>query len=436
MNILFFTPCLKASAIGRVSSLVVAELQRLNHKVFVVRTENPTLFDRPSHEYGTRLIGWNQTNQIREKSKISDLIIYQVGDNFMFHQGCVEWLPIIPGLISLHDNFLGHLFWSFSEIIGRPRANDILANFYGDKVAQGFFNHADSASFINYASEVAPMTEWIAGMASGVIVHSTWAMDRIIAACNGPVEVVSLPYDAPYLKINHGNINKFNNLVETDDYFVVLTIGHVNTNKRHSSIIEAIGSSSLLRERVCFRIVGAVEKATAETLRMLADKLDVRLVITGEVDNIQLASEIHEADAMCCLRWPALEAASASTIEAMLYGKPVIVTDTGFYRDLPDDCVLKISPHHEVPSLRAALEHLAGSPAECNAMAKLAKRYASATFRADYYAERIVAMKSKIDQTKLISNAAQEISLTLTRWGGLETLSIIESISNPLVIFR
>jgi hypothetical protein len=45
-------------------------------------------------------------------------------------------------------------------------------------------------------------------------------------------------------------------------------------------------------------------------------------------------------------------------------------------------------------------------------------------------------MKSKIDQTKLISNAAQEIYLTLTRWGGLETLSIIESISNPLVIFR
>jgi glycosyltransferase involved in cell wall biosynthesis len=316
--------------------------------------------------------------------------------------------------------------------MGRARAKELLTQFYGEKVAMRFFDHPDSLSFINFASEAAPMTEWVAAMATGVIVHSSWALDRIASACPGPVEVVPLPYDAPYSE----DVFQDDNLRHEGNDVVILTIGHVNTNKRHASVIEAIGSSALLRERMLFRIVGAIEPAMAEGLRAKAEHLGVRVTITGEVDSQQLAAEIHGADAMCCLRWPALEAASASTIEAMLYGKPAIVTDTGFYRDLPDDCVLKISPHDEIASLRTALELLAQAPEERVAMGALARRYAASTFRADRYAERIAAMKSRIDQSRIIADAGQIFSGALARWGGRGAPELIEPIAKPLVIFR
>lgn len=432
MKILFFTPCLKTSAIGRVSSLVVGELVRQGHDVAVVRAEDTTLFSQPIHPIAVDVLTWDSQKAIRAKAKDADIVVYQIGNHYSFHRGCIEWLQEIPGVISLHDNFLGHLFWSCAEVMGRARAKELLTQFYGEKVAMRFFDHPDSLSFINFASEAAPMTEWVAAMATGVIVHSSWALDRIASACPGPVEVVPLPYDAPYSE----DVFQDDNLRHEGNDVVILTIGHVNTNKRHASVIEAIGSSALLRERMLFRIVGAIEPAMAEGLRAKAEHLGVRVTITGEVDSQQLAAEIHGADAMCCLRWPALEAASASTIEAMLYGKPAIVTDTGFYRDLPDDCVLKISPHDEIASLRTALELLAQAPEERVAMGALARRYAASTFRADRYAERIAAMKSRIDQSRIIADAGQIFSGALARWGGRGAPELIEPIAKPLVIFR
>lgn len=431
MKILFFTPTVLASAIGRVSNLVVSELQQLGHEVVVVRSEDPAFFESPTHPFSCQMVPWNSTEQVRQLAAQSELVMYQVGNHYPYHRGCLEWLPSIPGLVSMHDNFLGHLFWSWSERIGRPQALELLGALYGSDVAHRFFDHADSTSFIAYASEAAPMTEWMASMASAVIVHSSWAMNRISRACPGPVEVVPLPYDAPYLdnperKDQSGN----------GERVIALTIGHVNHNKRYTSVIEAIGTSSLLRSSLSYRIVGSIEPAMAEELQLLADQLEVTIIITGAVDDRHLAEEIHNADVMCCLRWPALEAASASTIEAMLYGKPAVVMDTGFYRDLPNDCVLKISPESEVIDLRTALERLTTSPGERMAIGQLASHYASKTFRPDHYATRIIAMKQRIDRRNIIAEVARVFSEKLKHWGATGGRKIVNAVTTPLALFR
>lgn len=428
MKILFFTPALLASAIGRVSKLVVAELQQQGHEVVVVRTEEPALFEKATHFFQCPIVHWNDDEQVRDWAAQSDLVVYQIGNHFPYHRGCLEWMHSLPGLVSLHDNFLGHLFWSWSERIGRFQALELLTAMYGAEVANRFFSHADSDSFIAYTSEFAPMTEWISSLASAVIVHSSWAMVRIVRTCPGPVEVVPLPYDAPFM-----NVVELSEVRSKDDgRVVVLTIGHVNRNKRYESIINAIGSSPRLRERMTFRIVGSVEPAMAQELASLADGLNVDVAITGAVDDQQLAAEIRNADIMSCLRWPALEAASASTIEAMLYGKPIVVTDTGFYRDLPDDCVLKISPADELDDLRAALEKLLASPQERDALGELARVYAVQTFRADQYAGRIANMKHRIARARIVADAAQVFSGTLHRWGAQGDQAIMAAIAAPL----
>ena len=46
----------------------------------------------------------------------------------------------------------------------------------------------------------------------------------------------------------------------------------------------------------------------------------------------------------------------------MLAGKPVIVTDVGFYQTLADSCVLKVRSEHMAEDLAAHLVHLAQDP--------------------------------------------------------------------------
>lgn len=429
MKILFFTPAVVMSAIGRVSNLIVSALECIGHEVIVVRSEEPDLFETPTHPFTSRMLVWTDEKQIHHIATQMDLVVYQVGNHYPYHRGCLEWLPVLPGVVSLHDYFLGHLFWSWSEKVGRNEALELLNTLYGSDIANRFFNHPDTESFITYASEAAPMTEWIVSMASGVITHSCWTMNRIISATHGPVEVVPLPYDAPHLD---------KNLVMQQDSknngVTVLTIGHVNPNKRYVSIIKAIGSNTQLRKTLTFRIVGSIEPSTQIELQSLAEQLAVKIVITGAVDDQRLADEIVNADLMCCLRWPALESASASTIEAMLYGKPVIVTDTGFYSDLPDECVLKVSYANEIKDIEAALNELVLSPERRKKIGEDASLYASQTFTADNYAERIVAMKHRIDRTKLIADASRVFSKKLEEWGSEGDYKILKAVSMPLNI--
>lgn len=231
------------------------------------------------------------------------------------------------------------------------QADASLRAWYGNAAAASYFCHPNSDAFIAGTCDTAPMTEWIGAMALGVIMHSNWAVERLQNACPGAMYVVPLPYDAPALPRTRGTLDPLN--------FRVLTVGHVNPNKRVPSVIAAIGNSPELCAHAVYRlVVGSIHCATVLGLSSQARNCQVKLVISDRLDDAALATAIDQADVIACLRWPSLEAASASAIEAMLYGKPVIVTDVNFYSEIPEDCVIKIDPADEVPALQRALEML------------------------------------------------------------------------------
>lgn len=429
MRVLFFTPCLLVSAIARVSNLIVDALVEQGHVVTVVRTEDEAFIKGQTYIFNAEIICWNNIEKVNYEVSNSQLLIYQVGDNYQYHRGCLEWLVNVPGVVCLHDNFIGHLFWSWAEKIGRPTAKDILIRLYGDAVAASFFNHNSSADFIEYASKRAPMTEWIAEMATALVVHSSWAFERIVKVARGPVEVIPLPYDKPVATSDDKSKNSAN------DKFTLLTIGHVNQNKRYESIIRAISNSNDLKQKILFRIVGSVEPSMREFLQSLADKFSVNVAILGPVDSQQLVAEIESADIMCCLRWPALESASASTIEAMLYGKAIIVTNTGFYSELPSECVLKVDPENELDHLQSALESLISSSRLREDLGLLAQKFAFETFRADTYAVKILTLPARINRTNLICVVANGFANQLKRWGARKSSLMIGNVVAPLDIF-
>lgn len=428
MKLLIFTPVVKASAIGRVAYLVTNALISLGHQVVVVQTEDALPDFKTAHPFKAEIIAWRDVQRIEAEAVRSDAIIYKAGDNYNFHRGILEWLPRLPGIVSLHDFFLGSLFWSWS-VNNRKQAETILEAWYGTEIADSFFNYSDSKSFIEGTCQASPMTEWICAMATGVITHSNWGINRVLQACSGPVQVVPLAYNAPHSSKDYFTANKSSS-------FNILTVGHMNPNKRVESVIRAIGGSDLLCEHVMYHLVGQIQPEYATEITELAKRLKVNLEISGVVDDATLLQAFKKADIVSCLRWPSLEAASASTIEAMLYGKPTIVTDTGFYSELPGDCVIKVNPDDEIESIKDALELLYNDATLRHSMGKLSKKWAKETFTADNYAHRLIDIVISTYKDKPIFEAVNANVDILKGWGAISSVINLADTTQPLLIFN
>jgi glycosyltransferase involved in cell wall biosynthesis len=149
----------------------------------------------------------------------------------------------------------------------------------------------------------------------------------------------------------------------------------------------------LLSEIAEYRMVGPIEDAERARIEQLAISLGFRrLTLTGPVDDPQLEAELAAADVICCLRHPVLEGSSASAIEGLLSGRPVVVADAGFYAELPDDLVLKVPQQVPAPALAQALEAAAADEPGRRSMGRRARAWAQEAFSLAPYADAVLSL--------------------------------------------
>jgi glycosyltransferase involved in cell wall biosynthesis len=395
--------------------------------VTIVATECGDAIRLSARRFGTTVIEWTDEVSVMAEFATANLAIYQVGDNYSFHGGIVTWLPRIPGIVCLHDNFIAHFFAGWAES-NREAAETELRRWYGETTATRFFGLSSKERFATDVGEAAPLTEWVASRALGVVTHSDWELKRIKSSCAGPVLVVPFAYEDQSEESQGTQLRNH----EQSDRISLLTVGTVNRNKRVDSVIRAIGQSPLLRRRIVYRLIGLISADTVLELSALATAQKVNLVISGPVDDALLDRAFVDADIVSCLRWPTLEAASASAIQSMLRGKPTIVSDTSFYHDVPETCVVKVNPSHEVEAVRNALEHLCLSRDLREELGARAKQWASVTFTAERYYERIVDLVSTVRKQRPILEANAFFQGVLGSWGVSATASYMEDIAFSL----
>lgn len=427
MNLIVFTPANTKSSIGGVAALVTRELVAQGCEVTVVRTEAKHMVSADVHDFGARLLPWDDDTEVRALIRRADAGIYQIGDNFEYHEGGVRWLLEFPGLVCLHDFFLGHLFYGWAQT-HRAQAQTVLQRWYGEAMGERFFSFSDSDSFIEGTRELMPMTEWICSQADGVITHSRWGCKRVLNSCSGPVRVVPLPPDAI--------IHAFDNVSSDNQTLNILAIGHVNPNKRISSVVQAIGQSHRLQQRVTLRLVGAIQPEMRDSLMTLASNIGINLVISGEVDEGTLIQAIRKSDIISCLRWPTLEAASGAVVKSMLYGKAVLVSDIGFYAELPDSCAIKISPDDEIDGLRSALEALLDDKTRVINLGAEAQRWAAQTFSSKNYATQLTEIIEDMARAVPAKRAIDNFCTIFSRWTSNNAAFLTPDLLNALSLFE
>lgn len=195
MNFLFFTPVSRVSAVGQMSSMVVRSLLASGYRVTVVATESSKHGAGPRHAFEATVLNWYDLTYDSAVFGDADHCVYQIGDNYEYHEGGLYWLQQRAGVICLHDFFLGNLFGAWAAC-HHEQACLVLKAWYGQEVADRYMQ-VGSTSFLETARRESPMTEWVCSMALGVVCHSEGGADRVLNSCPGPVWLVPLAWEEP-----------------------------------------------------------------------------------------------------------------------------------------------------------------------------------------------------------------------------------------------
>jgi hypothetical protein len=119
----------------------------------------------------------------------------------------------------------------------------------------------------------------------------------------------------------------------------------------------------------------------------------------------------------------------------MLYGKAVIVTDSGFYSELPDDCVRKISPENENDELRAALQFLCDRADDRQALGHRAYAWAAPRFSVEDYAAGLLQLTQSAVTAGPRIRMANRLIEQMEHWGATPSLLAASRLAEKLALF-
>ena len=410
MKIAWVTPFSHRSAIGRVSASVTAALSRRGHQIAIIRSESARDDSMQVHQTMFPIYWWQDIN-IQDIDYIYDLIVLNIGDNYNFHAGIMAFIDRSVCLGIFHDFYLYNLFQQWIV------QNDCSEEIYDQEVLFTYGSSSLSLARAAWRNEAQlrdvanslPMTEWIASRCGAALAHSRFYLARLEAACPGPVNVATLPFDSRDVPLLfHRNRNEV----------VLLTVGVMNPNKCVAEVIKAICATPLLRERCRYRLAGIVSDAERARLASIASEGGfTKLDFLGEIDDANLTKELASSDAVICLRKPVLEGASASAIEAMKSGRPVVVANAGFYRDLPDELVFKVPPSVEETAIAELLERLVKDESLRVDSGRKAKAWACDTFATERYAAALEALARDFIRAKPVLSLARRVGHELATLG-------------------
>jgi glycosyltransferase involved in cell wall biosynthesis len=346
----------------------------------------------------------------------TDLALYHVGNDPSAHAWIVDALRKRPGVVVLHDFVLHHLVAGTTLARGDKDAYlDLMEREHGVAgrlLAYGVMDKRIPALWESRAADF-PLATYVLGHATALIVHSRFVRDRARAAgFTGPIDVVPHPaWPAPGVapeRVAEGT--------------VVGCFGVVNASKRIPELLRATATVRRAHPEVALLLVGP----TAPGFDL--DRRLQRLGLSGDglvrvdwVDEQRLWALMAGSDVLVNLRHPTMGETSGSVIRGLSLGKPLVVSDVGWFAELPRDVALAIPPDEdEVATLTAALELLASrhelrATMGANA-AELARREHDVERVAELYVAALerAAGGGAVDDAVLreVSEAASEVGIS------------------------
>jgi len=322
-----------------------------------------------------------------------DMCLYQMG-NSPYHEQIYHQLLRHPGVTVLHDYVLHH-FLEFitvgrGNLIGYIREMGYSYGLEGMVRARRMFAGEERVPRYRY-----PLCERVVDSSLGIIVHSDYVAHRLDEIRPGR-RVTKVNQHLSLRKVPSSATARAS-LGLGDDQFVVASFGLIDPVKRIDLILRAFARLREKRPNAIYLLVGELVPPYQMEDRIHDLGLDGAVSVTGRVDMDAFQSYMAAADLGINLRFPTGGETSASVIRFMGVGKPVIVSNVGWFAELPDDCCLKADPGEtEEETLLAHMEFLAANEGARQELGASARAYVKENHSLENSAQGYVAFIGEI----------------------------------------
>ena len=315
-----------------------------------------------------------------------DVALYQMG-NSAHHEAIYRLLRRYPGVVVLHDLVLHHFI--ADRTAGRGDYPGYVRELAYAGGAAGIHRawaiHAGEAP---HPLATVPLNERVVDLSLGAIVHSRYAQRRLqVAQPARPVHAVPAP-----VAVRPGRPRR-DALPWPEDALIFASLGQVTASRRLDEALRAFARLHERQPQARYLIAGELlpDADVAGAIKALG--LGEWVHVTGYVDGLQAFVDwAATADVVVNLRRPTLGETSATALRALAAGRALVVSDHGWYAELPDAVAVKVPPGDE-GALLAALERLAREPERRARLGDAARAYVVAEHDpgrvADAYLEAI-----------------------------------------------
>ena len=289
----------------------------------------------------------------RGKGARGDVSLYHVGNSPEAHGWILETLRREPGVVVMHDFVLHHLVAGLT--LGRKDGPAYLtamerdAGIAGRLLGLGVIDGCIPPLW-EVRPEDFPLNGEVLDRATGLIVHSSYVEERVRErGYEGPVWHVAHPaWPAPAVEPER---------IEGDP--VIGAFGNMNASKRVPQLLDAFERFHSKHPAARLLLVGAAAGLDLDW-RIEHEGLRNAVVREDYVGEERLWALMAGVDVVASLRSPTMGETSGTAIRALTLGKPLVVSDVGWFSELPDDVALKAPvDERETDRLAEALETLA-----------------------------------------------------------------------------
>jgi glycosyltransferase involved in cell wall biosynthesis len=350
----------------------------------------------------------------RKNADRFDRILYHIG-NSAFHQHMFDLLDRFPGVVVMHDFYLGnvkaHLELTGNSPGGWTRE---LYESHGYAAVYERFHLNNSEDMSEFIFEY-PSNFSIIQKALGVIVHSDYS-SKLAQKWYGQGEgwAIISHLRAPIRENDRMEARKRLGLAQ--DSFVICSFGILGPAKQNHRLLKAWLESKLAWDPRCELIFVGENHGGEYGLQLIEtvgqSGLQQHIHITGWVDAKTFKSYLEAANIAVQLRTLSRGETSGTILDCMNFGLPTIVNAHGSTAELPKDAVYMLPDEFRDDELIEALETLWRDAEKREAMGSRAREVISTLHApvacAEQYAQAIEGFydKSQTDIRALIDALA------------------------------
>lgn len=281
--------------------------------------------------------------------------LYQLGNNVDFHGWMLAALVNYPGVVQLHDIVLHHFFAGVTVAVGNPQGyRDAVLDWYGERgVAIAEEALRNTLPFWEKPEVLEmPLFEVFAQHATAILVHSRFAAMQVQRKLP---EILVWGVKQTY---RHEPPTAPRSTLRKIGLF-----GGVQTHKRIDWFLDACDSLGAALDGIEIVVVGGVAENCEPLVERSRTSSRATIRFTGRVSEEQFVSELESTDLCIALRYPTMGETSAVVMRALQKAVPTIVSDIGWYSELPGE-VLKAPVEGTAHFLSSTIYKLITEPGE------------------------------------------------------------------------